>query len=252
MTKKGKVIAVVQARTGSSRLPGKTMKEICGKPMILLMLERLSKSKLIDKIIVATTTKSEDDVLFKTVTDAGFDVFRGSELDCLDRHYQVGKLFNGDYICKITSDDPLIDPILTDQVIQYFLTNSNKFDYVSNVHPPTYPDGLDVEIFQMSALEKAWNESKDPNEREHTTPFIWSNPSIFKIGNFLRQKNENLFLTHRWSVDYPEDFEFVKNIFEELYPRDNNFTTDDILELLEKKPQLKEINCKFLSKNKIH
>jgi len=189
MTKKGKVIAVVQARTDSSRLPGKTMKTICGKPMILLMLERLSKSKLIEKIIVATTTNSEDDVLFKTVTAAGFDVFRGSEFDCLDRHYQVGKLFNADYVCKITSDDPLIDPLLTDQVIQYFL-NSEDFDYVSNVHPPTYPDGLDVEVFKMSALEKAWNESKDPFEREHTTPFIWSNPSIFKIGNF---SNPNIF-----------------------------------------------------------
>lgn len=252
MEQNGKVIAVVQARTGSTRLPGKVMKKICGKPMLLLMLERLSHSKLIDKIVVATTTNPNDDALYNMVKENNYEVFRGSELDCLDRHYQVGKKFHADYICKITSDDPLIDPVLTDKTINYFLKNSEKFDYVSNVHPPTFPDGLDVEITHMSILEEAWKNATDSNDREHTTTFIWSNPSKFKIGNYINEDEKNLFVTDRWTVDYPEDFEFVKAVFEELYKEKKIFLMDDILILLTNKPEIRSINQKFVSKNKIH
>lgn len=247
-----RVIAVIQARTGSSRLPGKTLKKICGKEMILLMLERLSHSKLIDKIVVATTTNPKDDKLYTLIRKNGFDVFRGSEIDCLDRHFQVGKLYNANYVCKITSDDPLIDPELTDKIIEYFLKNNEKFDYVSNVHPPTFPDGLDVEIFKMTALETAWKNAVKPDDREHTTTFIWSNPSKFKIGNFENESGKNLFLTERWTVDYPEDFAFVKAIYEELYCQNRLFLTNDILNLLENKPEIKDLNKKFVSQNKIH
>lgn len=249
---KNHVIAVIQTRTGSTRLPKKTLKKICGKPMILLMLERLSHSKFIDKIVVATTVNSNDDELYNLIKKNKYEIFRGSEMDCLDRHYQVGKKYDANYVCKITSDDPLIDPVLTDEIIDYFLKNSEKFDYVSNVHPPTFPDGLDVEIFKMDALENAWNNSVDPEEREHTTTFIWKNPSKFKIGNYENPSGENLFLTERWTVDYIEDFEFVKAIYEELYDKNKIFLTQEILNLLKQKPELKSINQKLVSKNKIH
>ena len=252
MKKNNHVIAVVQARTGSKRLPGKTLKKICGIPMILLMLERLSNSKLIDKIVIATTTNPNDDELYNLIKDNGYEVFRGSELDCLDRHYQVGKKFRADYVCKITSDDPLIDPVLTDKIIDFFLQNSDKFDYVSNIHPPTFPDGLDVEIIRMETLKAAWKNATNYNDREHTTTYIWSNPSKFKIGNYENNLGENLFLTDRWTVDYPEDFEFVKTIYEELYEDHKIFLTEDILSLLTRKPEIRTINKKYVSKNEIH
>ena len=252
MKKNNHVIAVVQTRTGSTRLKGKTLKKICGIPMILLMLERLSNSKLIDKIVVATTTNPNDDELYNLIKDNDYEVFRGSEMDCLDRHFQVGKKFHADYICKITSDDPLIDPVLTDKIIAFFLQNSEKFDYVSNVHPPTFPDGLDVEIVKMESLENAWKNTTEQNDREHTTTFIWSNPSKFKIGNYENKSTKNLFLSERWTVDYPEDFEFVRTVYEELYKKNKIFSTEDILDLLERKPEIRSINKKYVSKNKIH
>ena len=252
MKKTNQVVAVIQARTGSTRLPNKTLKKICGKPMILHVLERLSNSKLIDKIVVATSTNPNDDELYSLVKNNDYEVFRGSEMDCLDRHYQVGKKFHADLICKITSDDPLIDPVLTDKIIGFFLQNLDKYDYVSNVHPPTFPDGLDVEIMQMSALENAWKNTSDSNDREHTTTFIWSNPSKFRIGNYKNPKNKNLFLTDRWTVDYLEDFKFVNAVYEELYNEQKIFLSDDIFDLLKRKPEIKLINEKYVSKNKIH
>ena len=160
MTEKNKIIISIQARMGSSRLPGKVLKKICGKHMLQLMLERLSKCKLIDEIIISTTNNKNDDPIFEFAKNYGYQVFRGNEQDCLDRHYQAAKNRNAKFVCKITSDCPLIDPEIVDKVIKYCLENKNKFDYVSNVHPTTYPDGLDVEIFSMSALEKTWKEAK--------------------------------------------------------------------------------------------
>lgn len=249
---KNDIIAIVQARTGSKRLPGKILKKILGRPMLSLMLERLSKSNLIDKIVVATTTNKEDDVIEKLVKLDGFDVFRGSELDCLDRYYRAAKFYHGKIILKITSDCPLIDPLLVDKIIQYFLNNKNKFDYVSNVRPPTFPDGLDVEIFTISALEHSWNKATKLNHREHTTTFIHSQPKKFKIGNFFMSKNKNLFLSHRWTVDYPEDFEFVKTIYENLYDDENVFLMNEILTFLKKHPNIWAINSHLISKNTVH
>lgn len=246
------IIAIVQARTGSTRLPRKILKKILGRPMLSLMLERLSKSNLIDKIVVATTTKKEDDIIENLVKSDGFDVFRGSELDCLDRYYQAAKLYDGKIILKITSDCPLIDPSLIDKIIQYFLDNKNKFDYVSNVRPPTFPDGLDVEIFTFSALVHAWNKATESSHREHTTTFMHSQPEKFKIGNFFMPENQNLFVSQRWTVDYPEDFEFVKIIYENLYDDKHVFLMDEILTFLKKHPNIWSINSHLISKNAVH
>lgn len=252
MNKKGRVVAVVQARMGSTRLPGKVMKSICNKPVIELMLERLSKSKLIDEIVVATTNLNEDNVIFDWAKKFEYSVFRGSELDCLDRHYQVGKKFDAEYVCKITPDCPFIDPQIVDKVIGYFLENSEKYDYVSNGHPPSYPDGLDMEIMHLSTLETAWKHSVDPIEREHTTTHIWKNPNIFRIGNVLMSEEKNLFMTKRWTLDYPEDFEFIEKVYENLYQNGKIFLMDEILEFLSKRPDIRKINSHLCEHNSVH
>lgn len=251
MEKKGKLVAVVQSRMGSTRLPGKVMKEICGKPMLLLMLERLSQAKLIDEIVVATTTNSNDDVIFELAKKNGYNVFRGSEFDCLDRHYRVAIEYNAAYIAKITPDCPLIDPQIVDKVLDYFLKNVNNYDYVSNAHPPSWPDGLDLEVFHVATLEKAYREATESSHREHTTTYIWSNPQKFRIGNVVNPDGRNLFMSHRWTVDFPEDFEFVKKIYEDLY---NNkiFLMEEILLLLEKRPDISKINSHLAMHNAVH
>jgi len=251
LTKKGKLVAIVQSRMGSTRLPGKVMKEICEKPMLLLMLERVSQAKLIDDIVVATTTNPDDDVIFELAKKNGYNVFRGSELDCLDRHYRAAIEYNAKYIAKITSDCPLIDPQIVDTVLKYFLENVDKYDYVSNAHPPTWPDGLDFEVFHFKTLEKAINEATDPIHREHTTTYIWSNPKKFRIGNVINLDGGNLFRSHRWTVDFPEDFEFVKKIYENLY---NNkiFLTEEIISFLEKRKDISEINNHLTIHNSVH
>jgi spore coat polysaccharide biosynthesis protein SpsF len=247
-----KLVAVVQARMGSTRLYGKVMKKICEKPMLLLMLERLKKSKLIDEIIVATSIEKRDDIIFDLASKNNYSVFRGSELDCLDRHYKSGLQYKADYVAKITPDCPLIDPIIVDKVLNYFLENIEKYDYVSNAHPPTYPDGLDFEVFKISSLKKAWIEAKKNEEREHTTTYIWSHPEIFRLGNVEMPNNQNMFSKERWTVDYPEDFEFVKIIYENLYKDGRIFLMDEILEFLNKRKDVWNINHHLAIHNSTH
>ena len=251
MPGKDKVVASIQVRTGSTRLPGKVLKKICNKPMLLLMLERLSKCELLDDIIIATTNNKNDDPIFELVKKHGYKVFRGDEFDCLDRHFQAVKNSNAKFICKITPDCPLIDPEIVDKVIRYFLENKNKFDFVSNTHPPTYPDGLDVEMFSSSALEKTWKEAKSKEEREHTTTYIWSNPEKFRIGNVVNPNGKKLFMSHRWTVDFIEDFEFVEKIYENLYNDKRIFLTEEILLLLEKRKDISKINSHLAMHNSV-
>ena len=252
MSENDKVVASIQTRTGSSRFPDKVLKKICNKPMLLLMLERLSECKLLDEIIIATTENKNDEPIVELAKANGYRVFRGSEFDCLDRHYQAIKKSNAKFVCKITSDCPLIDPKIVDKVIKYFLENKNKYDYVSNVHPATYPDGLDVEIFSSVALEKTWKEAKSNEEREHTTTYMWKNPSLFRIGSVVMPEHQNLFFKERWTVDYPEDFEFVKAVYENLYNDGRIFLMADVLKLLKERKDIKKINQHLIEKNAVH
>ena len=252
MSGEDKVIASIQARASSTRLPGKILKKICNKPMLLLMLERLSNAKLLDDIIVSTTNNKNDDEVYELAKSQGYKVFRGNEFDCLDRHYQAVKNVGAKFICKITPDCPLIDPKVVDTVIRYFLENKDRFDYVSNVHPATYPDGLDVEMFSMSALEKSWKESKTEEEREHTTTYMWKHPTLFRIGSVVMPKEENLFTKERWTVDYPEDFQFVKAIYENLYDDGRIFLMEEILEFLKQRKDIKQINQHLVDHNAVH
>lgn len=252
MIKKGKLVAVVQTRMGSTRLPGKVMKKICDKPMLQLMLERLSKSKLIDDIVVATTTNPKDDIIFDFAKKNCLSVFRGSEFDCLDRHYKTAIEFNADYVAKITPDCPLIDPEVVDIVLNYFLEHLEQFDYVSNAHPPSWPDGLDFEVFHFSTLERAYKEATKKEYREHTTTYIWKNPGKFRLGNVLIPNKKDFFKSQRWTVDFPEDFEFVKKIYENLYNGNRIFLTNEILSFLEKNPEISKINKHLTIHNAVH
>ena len=218
------------------------MKKILGKKVLIHDLDRIKEMRTINKIIVATTDLKEDNIIPKTVKkyDKSVGIFRGSKDDVLDRYYKAAKEFNADVIVRITSDCPLIDPKLSDLVVEAF--QKNECGYCCNNMPSTYPHGLDTEVFSFEALERAWEEAKIPYEREHVTPYIRENPNKFKLLNV----KSNVNLSHlRWTLDYPEDFEFITEIYKRLYPKKRIFYMGDILDVLNKEPWLIEINQKY-------
>jgi glutamate-1-semialdehyde 2,1-aminomutase len=229
------VLAIVQARMGSTRLPGKVMLPIGSIPMVEILLLRLSQAKEITKIILATSTDLRNKNLVNHVKKIGYDVFQGSENDVLDRYYQASLKYNPDIVVRITADCPLIDPDIVDAVVKEY--KSSDVDYASNTNPPTYPDGLDVEVFSFSLLKKAWKDAKNSNEREHVTPFMRES-SKFKVKNIINNKD---YSDERWTVDEQEDYEVVKLIFENFSPK-INFTWKDVLKLKKKEPVLFSIN----------
>ncbi len=242
------IVSIIQARMSSSRLPGKVMLPVLNKPILLRMIERVQKAKMIGQFVIATSTNPDDDTIEKLCKENNLTCFRGHLTDLLDRHYQAGKKFNADAVVKIPSDCPLIDPVVIDRVIKYYIDNSTNFDFVSNLHPATYPDGNDVEIFSFKVLERAWKESTRQLEREHTTPYFWENPDKFKIGNVTWETGWDYSTSHRWTIDFEEDYQFIKKVYEELYPCNANFGLNDILKLLNDKPEIAEINKKYLGK----
>ncbi|BDQ01844.1 glycosyltransferase family protein [Ignavibacterium sp.] len=239
------IVTVIQARTGSTRLPNKVLMPFAGKTLLERMIERVRWSELAGKIIVATTEEKSDDVIQEICEKNNFLIYRGSTEDLLDRHYQAAKLLNADAVVKIPSDCPLIDFRIIDKVIDYFIKNSEKFDFVSNLHPATYPDGNDVEIMHFSVLEDAWENATRKLEREHTTPYIWENPDKFRIGNVEWETGLNYSMSHRFTIDYPEDYEFIRRVYDELYNKNPKFSLEEILNLLEEKPEIKKINEKY-------
>jgi spore coat polysaccharide biosynthesis protein SpsF len=209
-------LLITQARTGSTRLPGKILLEVDNTPLLKIHLERLSKSKNVDKIIVATTVNFEDDIIEKCCTEWGYEVFRGSENDVLDRFFQAAKCFTPEWVVRVTSDCPLIDAELVDAVT--LLTKVNDVDYCSNVLIENFPDGQDVEVFKFSALEKAWEYSTLKSEREHVTPYIVENSNfkhrtLFTAINFPCFAN---FSNVRMTVDEPRDFELIQRVVYDL------------------------------------
>jgi spore coat polysaccharide biosynthesis protein SpsF len=213
------------------------------------MYERVASSELSGKVIIAITVNSVDDPLVQLCKKNKIEFFRGHSSDLLDRHYKAGLKFNADAVVKVPSDCPLIDPSVIDKVIKYYINNWNNFDFVSNLHPATYPDGNDVEIMSMKALERAWKEASRSIEREHTTPYFWENPDKFRLGNVGWEPGLDYSMTHRFTIDYEEDYQFVKRVYEELYPKNKIFTLIDILNLLEQKPEIKKINEKYSGVN---
>lgn len=236
-----RIAAIIQARMGSTRLPNKVLAKIEEHPMIWHLVQRLKNSKYKPEIIIATTTSEKDKLILDIVKELNVKSFAGSVDDVLDRYYQAAKKFNIDIIIRITADCPLIDPEILDEILKFYL--KNEYDYVSNTHPPTYPDGLDVEILSFDILERAWKEAKLASEREHVTAFIWKNEDLFNLGNF---SNKEVDLSKmRWTVDEKEDLEFVREVYKNLYTKKKIFLTSDILNLLRNKPELMKINNQF-------
>ena len=230
-----KIVAVVQARMGSSRLPGKVMKLINGMPVIELLLLRLSKSKLVDQIVVATSDADADIRLAEYVKNLGFSCSQGSENDVLERFHDAAKQYDADVIVRITGDCPLVDPNLVDQVIEGYLTS--EVDYFSNVMPPTYPDGLDVEVFSFNALERSHLKSQDSYEREHVTPYVRVS-GFFQTGNMVSSED---FSQIRLTLDEHDDFTLIDQIFNYFSP-DIHFKWTEILNLKANMPDIFQIN----------
>lgn len=243
-----KTIAIVQARMASTRLPGKVMLDVCGKPVLLHIIDRLKACKFLDNIVIATTINKRDDIIFDLIKnyDNDIGVFRGSEKNVLERYYLAAKKFNADIVVRVTSDNPLIDPTLIDGLIREFLRK--ECDYASNSLNRTFPLGLDAEVFSLNALEKAYQSANHDYEREHVTPYIKENPDKFKLFNVSNDIN----LSHlRWTLDTKEDFEFIKVVYQKIYPKKQMFLMNDVLDLLDKEPELIDIN-KNIEQKKIH
>jgi spore coat polysaccharide biosynthesis protein SpsF len=231
------IIAVLQARVSSTRLPGKVLKPILGVPMLEHHLERLSEVRCIDRLIVATSIQPDDDPIVELCRRRKVECFRGKLDDVLDRYYRAVESYRPDAVVRLTGDCPLADPEVIDEGIEYFC--NDDYDYVSNCVERTYPIGLDAEIFRFEALRQAWREAQLPSEREHVTPFIKNHPERFVLGQF---KNDIDLSHHRWTVDEPEDFEFVRAVYQALYLQKPRFSMHDILYLLERQPELTRIN----------
>lgn len=211
-----------------------------GEPFLVHQLERLKHSKRLESTIVATTTNPDDNQIVELCQQRGYSVFRGSEDDVLDRYYQTAKQFGVDPIVRITADCPLIDPAVVDKVIKKF--QGGGFDHVGNGLPPTYPDGLDAEIFSFGALERAWKEAKLPSEREHVSSYIWNHPELFTYGNVEHEVD----LSHlRWTIDYPEDRELLTKILVALYQPGKVFYLPDVIAYLDSHSELYRVNAKY-------
>jgi len=241
----GNTTIMIQARTGSARLPNKVLSKIGGKPMIWHVVNRAKRVKSADQIALITTTSKDDKILLKIAEQNDIIGFSGKKSDVLDRHYQCAKKIHADPIVRITSDCPLVDPALIGKIVQFY--HKNNYDFVSNAITPTFPDGLDVEVFSFKALQKAARSAKKSYDKEHVTTFFINNPDKFKIYNY--QNNENLSYM-RWTVDRRKDLKFVRSIYSELEP-DTIFSMNKVLRVLKKNPILLEIN-KGIMRNEGH
>jgi spore coat polysaccharide biosynthesis protein SpsF len=240
------VTVVVQARSGSSRLPNKVLADVAGAPVLVRMLERVLAATTPTTVILATTTDASDDLIVDLGARAGVRVHRGHPLDLLDRHVTAAREVAADVVVKIPSDCPCIDPAVIDRVIGAFLADPTRYDFVSNLHPATYPDGNDVEVMAMEALEIAHREATRPLEREHTTPFLWDNPERFRCLNLAWETGLDYAKSHRLVLDYAEDLTLIRAIYDALYSPHSHFTLADILQLLEARPELRAINAAHL------
>lgn len=231
------VVAIVQARVGSTRLPGKVFELVSGKPLIWHIFERLKCSQKINNLVLATTTNEKDDKLAEWAEQNKFDCFRGSESDVLSRYYHCAKEFNADIVVRITADDPFKDHRIIDKAINFLI--KDNLDFVCNNNPPSYPEGMDVEVFTFNALEQSFNESKDPFEREHVTQYIHRNKDIFAIQN-LKYDHDLSYL--RWTIDTLSDLQMTREVYNGLYKEQVIFSFNEILEFISKNPQIEIIN----------
>ncbi|HEY9619561.1 MAG TPA: glycosyltransferase family protein [Crinalium sp.] len=243
-----KTAAIIQARMGSTRLPGKVLKRLCDKTVLAHVISRVQNCPLVDEVIVATTTSEEDNAIVLEAEKYKAKWFRGSEHDVLERYYLAAKEYGIEVIIRITSDCPLFDPAILFDLLSYFqdeTTQGLRIDYLSNTLNRTYPIGLDAEVFTFEALEEAFLRASQPYEREHVTPYIYQHPLIFSLHN---QSNDEDLSSYRWTLDTKEDFQFIQVIYEALYRHNCLFTTDEILDFLTENPELIKINSHIKQK----
>lgn len=234
-----KVIAIIQARMSSARLPGKVLMPLVGKPVLEHVVNRMQACKTISEVVVATSIDQTDDAIQAWCDQAAVSYYRGSLEDVLDRYYQAAKIYQADAIVRITADCPAIDPTIVDEVVTGFLAGGYEFYGLSG----EFPDGLDCTVFAFSALERAWREARLQSEREHVGPYIEKHPELFKSGGL--QKFTGL-SHHRWTLDEPRDYEFLQAIFAHLYRERTPFLASEVLSLLEEEPVLMGINSNII------
>ena len=232
-----KIICIIQARMGSTRLPGKVMKKIKRKSILYYVIERVKKSKMIDKIIIATTTNKNDDLIVKEAKKLKVDIFRGSEEDVLSRYFFASKEFNADIVIRITSDCPLIDPEIIDKIIKKHI--ESKSDYTSNTIKRTYPRGFDTEVFNKDIIKDVYKNASEKYQREHVTIFILENKERYKITN-VETKGKLYRPDIRVTLDTIEDFELISKIIENF--DDISFGLEEVIDFLNENPQLLELN----------
>ncbi len=235
-----RIIAIIQARVGSTRLPGKVLLDLEGKTVLEHVVNRVKKSRQIGETIVATTILKEDQKIANLCSGKGVRVYRGSENDVLDRFYQAARLFSAGHIVRVTADCPLIDHKIIDDVLSLHL--KKKSDYTSNIIKETFPDGEDVEVFTFTALKRAWQEARLSSEREHVTPYIRNNPEIFKLANFSFPEDLS---GKRWTLDEEKDYEFIGKIYGALYKKSKFFGMEEILGFLKSHPEYEKINSRI-------
>jgi len=231
------MLAILQARCSSSRLPGKVLKPLLGQPMLARHIERLSRSRHISPLVVATSQETSDDPLAELCQHLGVACGRGSLNDVLDRFYRVAEPLHPEHLIRLTGDCPLADSAIIDACIEFHL--AGDYDYTTNALQATFPDGLDVEVFRFSCLADAWREASLPSEREHVTPFIHRRPERYRIGHYRQDED---FSWLRWTVDQPADFTMVEAVYQALYPVNPAFTTADVIDYLAEHPEVASLN----------
>lgn len=232
------VIAIVQARMGSTRLPGKVLLDLAGEPVLVRDINRIKRARTLNKIVVATTLEALDNSIVDLCRERAWPFFRGSEHDVLDRYYGAAITHKADIVVRITADCPLIEPEIVDKTVNMLLCRQCGADYASNGLPPrTYPRGMDVEAFTLSTLERAWREDSNIAWREHVTPFIYSHPDIFRLANVT---NSTDYSHMRWTLDTKEDLEFIRRIYSQF--NNDHFTWKEVIALLDQNPSWMKIN----------
>lgn len=235
MTQTKNIVAIIQARMSSSRLPGKILMPLAGKPVLEHVVRRIRTCKTIAKVVVATSTDQTDDAIQTWCEEAGVSYYRGSLDDVLDRYYQAAKLYQANAVVRITADCPVIDPTIVDEVVTGFLAGGYDYYGLSG----EFPDGLDCTVFAFTALAQAWREAKLKSEREHVGPYIEKHPELFKSGELNKFTGLS---HHRWTLDEPRDYDFLQAVFASLYREESPFLASEVLSLLENEPELMDIN----------
>jgi spore coat polysaccharide biosynthesis protein SpsF len=231
-----RVVAIVQARMGSTRLPGKVLRQIGTKTMLARVVQRMQRASTLDEVVVATTTQADDEAIVAECGRLGVPVFRGDEQDVLDRYWQTARAHQAQAVVRITSDCPLIEPEVIDRVVEAFLHAAP--DYASNTLERSYPRGLDTEVVALSALERAWREATKSYQRVHVTPYLYQHPELFKLLSVTNDVDRS---NYRWTVDTLEDLAFVQEVYERLGD-DGTMGWTEVLDLLAREPALVELN----------